>query len=623
MTRKANEIADLVEETITRFRVLDADEKKWQQVEAGTFDFTQVIPKEVGVTPVPAISRGLTEMVSLQKAVLSVPMRPVVHLSKSGTRADEERDAMEVFFDYARYRMDPSGFHRRRRRDHIVRSRFGVDILSINPVTGKEDEDYWRYNLHTPDPKAIGPIERDGKLETVVLEEEIAALDLADYADGYKGKTKKDAGDFLKRTFPNLRLSDGRTVGETEDFNGKRLKRCVVYDSDRIYQYVNDTGVADSAQRYVEVNEEVNTFGAPPVVIYPGIYRPHTDIKERYEGLMWPVARAYYNWELINSIALTVFANPRYAEQLDKDIAGQLLDSLAGAVSSGNTEQLSSTVKRMQLPERDKSGRVGASIAFGNVTDITPKLDSAFSIALQYFREELDEVRQQWQSVFPSPEVVERGTSAGIFAAIEAGHRRAEEPQSVVIAGEARLFTLIAHDIAHAYKRDIRFRVYDDVAPSMAKEIESGSEFKVTPDMMAQFPVKARVGLEPVPDTKAQQAAAVSMEVEAQAAVGVKNAKRVYEAMGITNVSERLEEDAALQNAAMLGPGFMALAMEDELVQLALEEGRDSALLKSLFLPQLDTGGGGPGGGEGVNTGYRYNAPATPQAGNANGSTPR
>jgi hypothetical protein len=617
MAYDAKDIKSLVNEVLDPFRDLDDRETMYQQIEAGTYAWEQDIPKELG-QPVPAISRGATELVQLMDAVLSIALRPVVHLSKSGDKADEEADALEVFWDYWSFRTDPYGVHRRRARDHQIRSRFGVNILSIKPQGGDgyDEESYWRWELHSPDPRTVGVLEHNDDYTVAVLEEEIPYLDLAKYLKGRRDG--EPAKDFLSRKLKGLAIGDGIPMTGSNDARLPKIKRCVVYTDEDICQYVQVArgNNGSSATSYEQMDDaEPNPFGRVPVVLYPGIYRSHMPVAERYEGVMWPAMQTERNLILMNSIALTIYGNQQLVSAMDKDMVVALLNAMNDPANSG--PELGQTLRNLLQPQKGEDGRRGTTLAFGNVADMTPKLDATFATALQAFKEDQNRLAQQWQSVFPTAETVQQATAAGIIASIEQGNRRGEKELASVVAGRQRLFELVAYDICNSYKQDVEFKIYGGEGKAVeAKEIKAGSEFVVTPDMMRQFvDGRATVTLEPAPDTGAQRAAAVSQEIELQAAIGVKNPAKLYEAAGVSNVTERLEEDAALTNAAYLGPGAASMAMQDVLNEFALEQERPIEVLQQLWMPQFGNTGQGQGGGpiQAGGGGFQYRSPERAQ----------
>lgn len=621
MAYDASEIKGLVKDVWEPFNALDGPESDIKKIEAGTYPWESVIPAELG-TPVPATARFLTEIVGLIDRVLSIPIRPVVNLSKFGETADKERDTIETFDDYWRFRTDPHGYHRRTRRDNAIRSRFAANILSINPYAPDSDdydEHYWRWNLDSPDPASIGVLQRDGQITLGVLKEEIPYLEMAKYLSGRK--EKEPAREFLTRKLGGLKLGDGSAPWSeraSEHDSLKKITRCIVYTDEDIAQYIEvGRGNDSSSKSYAQVEAtEPNPFGQVPIVLFPGIYRPHTDVSEAYEGIMWPIANSVRNLILMASIALTIYGNPKLIDQMDVDTAQQMLASLDGP----NPQQLLDTLRTLQQPQVDAQGRVGRSVAFGDVADMTPKLDAGFATALQFFWDDLNRQMTRWQAVFPDPDTVEKSTAAGLIASIEQGQRSAEQWLAVMVAGEQKLLEMVHYDIAQTYKRDVSFKVGGQELTVTLDGFESGSEYTFTPDMAQQFvDGSAWVSLEPVPATGAQQAAAVRQEIEIQAAVGVKNSKRLYEAAGETNVTSRMEEDAALTNAEYMGPGAAQMAMQDVINEYALQMERPAEIIRGVWIPQF---GQGEQQGQGqANTGYTYNPPPIPQTSGANGST--
>ena len=629
--RTSSEIKELVHEAREGLQKLDTIEDFWHRVEAGAYDYASKVPKDLGDAVV-VKRRGVTEQAALMESVISWPLRVSVDLAKEGPKAESEADDIETFLAHCLLRGDPSDTGKSRLRYDMVHSRFGAMWVAVVPKNrpprnkgesekayqirvDQWEQQYWRWRFETLNPRTVGFLERNGLVTMAVVEEEIGVIDLASY---YENEKDQHPLELLQEKLPNLRAMDGTSPEDGENWLKSKVKRCIVDDGGRIYHYIEQPNSTDG-QEYREATESFpNTLGRPSLIVFHGTYRPHAPPEERHEAMMAPMVEIEHRLTMFESIAMTVAGNPRFAEEMPPDISAQLLNLIASGVDA-------KTFASASLDAKDEQGRRVVTALKGTLKDASTKLGPEFQLAYDAALKQWDDARQSLMMLNPAPDTIEQGTAASIYAAIEAGMRRFEKQQSTIVGGYTAALNMIAHDIVYGQNphlntsgpdayldKAIEFRTVGKELRRTGRAVEAGKKMTISPKVFAQFPEPGRINVEIVAASQAQRAAAVQLALEMEQR-GFATPADVLEASGEEDVSGKLIELAAWQNAKLLSPGYTKMAMIDAIRRLAIREGRDEAMLQMLFTPEF--GGGGGGGPPKTVSGSSYSAPNTPMPG--------
>ena len=623
--RTSAEVKKLIEEARQPFRALDAAERFWQEVEAGTYDYEAKIPDELG-EPIVRPRRMVTQRAQYQESIISWPFRVVVSLG-AGTQDEGHADEVETDLAHARLRIDPNGEAGRILRHHMVHSRFGAVRLYKVPKNApagpkgetaerkkqrieRWEQDYWRWRIEALNPRTVGFTRRDGMITCSVIEEEIPVLDLKQYADDQE----------ISQAFPGLRADDGKSPEDGDSWMQSRITRYIVDDGVTECVYIKQTNRAGrdsdgrfySGEHYEKVDEAPNTFGCPSVVVYPFVERPHAPIKERYEAGMAPHCEAEFALTMLQGIAMTVSANPMWAEEYPEDVA----NTLSRLIAAGTDPK---TFSASSLGQKDAQGRRTITPLKGTLKSAQSELGEAYNRVWDSVEKEWDELGQGLMMLNPD-NMGENTPAAVVYAQLEMGQRLFEKQQDTIRRNEELILRMIAHDVVHGLNphvattgsgpNDQSVSYVTLGAETRSKKVAAGEKRVMRPARYEGVDQPGVITLVPVVNSKAQEAAATQLELSLLDR-GMSNPERVYQARGVDDATGELEKDAAWHNAQLLGPGIRRLRMVDVIVFGAMRDGRDPELLKAMFMPEEAPP---EGGGEQTQTtrGQTYSPPAQP-----------
>lgn len=615
-SRSSAEVSDIVNTVREPLRSLEEPTRRRQQVEAGTFPFQNVLPKELG-TPVVSRRRNVTHVSELMESILSWPLRFRVNLARGGPVAEREANRLEAFFAHAYYRCDPSGYHRWRVRADMVRSPYGAMWLSVNPHNppkqkrGESNKDwqkrvddyeaaYWRWALSTPAWDTAAMTRRDGEISLAVLDEKIPIVDLCDQF-GIDKDTRPLR--LLAKELPNIRGEDGRSPDDGNAWLHSSVRRVTIDDGSRICYYIEQenssgrdsgSGKFYAGKQYIEVGDPYrNTFGMPSLILFPGVERPHAPIEERYEGLNAAMCEVEYDLTMFESIALTIAANPRFAVSLPEEVAKAAMQATAI-----DPERMTETDLELWQRSEDESGAMVVPQLRGPLENAMWKLGPEFTMAYEGKRQQWQELNAKLSALGISPEEVTQGTAAAVLAKQDAGVRAFERPHNVISTGFQQFARMIANDAVYGLNphlvkggpkegldKPISFKAIGQEART-SKALKPGDSFEIAPSDFMQFVNgTASVTVEVVASTPAQRAAAVQLAAEAKQ-MGYGTLADVVEASGETDVTEKLKQIAAEKNAELLGPGMATWGTRDAIRRISLREERDEQVLLATWLPQ-------------------------------------
>lgn len=625
--RTQAQVRRIVQDARQHIRAVDEKEKFWHEVEEGSYDYESRIPSVLG-EPVVVKRRGLTGKVNLYESIFSWPWRVHVDLGEDGM--EEKEDLMEVYFQHCFNRADPGGVQWDRIRNHMVRSRFGaawVSIVPYNPPKERRegeteavfkkrveayDAGYWRYKIEALNPNTVGFVERSGEIVLAVLEERIPLVKLTE--PGEDDDPEAQPIQILNNRYPGIRAGDGSDPMQTQDWTEKTVTRYTVDDGETICCYI-EGGSGSSKRLYDDPKVYPNTFGEPSLIVFKGIERSHASDETRYEAVIGPHATLEHKLTTMDSIAMTVAANPNFVNELPPEVSAKVTELLA----SGFDPKLLSTDMGSATQSRDQRGRRRVPAVRGSMRDITHRLGEEFWRVYEASERQEDKLDRQLVMLNPSPEVIEEGTAASIFAGIEAGMRSVEKPLRQIEGGRAKFFRMVAHDVVEGlnphlktvgksehHDREIRFRLGKADRTEKYK-----GEQKISPELFLRFPSPGTITTQIEPGGEAQKAARVKLAMELQEK-GFGTTASVLEARGISDVTKEGIEIAAEGQAKYLGPGLAKLAMLDTLRYIAAREMRDPDLLVQMLLPELADAPSGPQRLGSLMGGQTYSPPNTP-----------
>ena len=643
--RSAGEVKSLIDAMERNVRILDEPEQEWHQVEDGSYNYAKHIPPELyNDEPVIQQMRMLTLDAIAMQAAISWPLKIKVDFPKAGPQAQSDADTAEVFFGHCIERMDPR--HEKKQYLHWgqIHSRFGAlwpSVVAKNPPKQKKGESdkvyqlrrdswesgYWRWAMDVLNPKTVSFLDRDGEITACGLYEEIPVLDFLQlYHKGKDGESVEDLHPLriLDTEFPYLRATDGSSPSRggtdlTNWIGGKKVKRWLIDDGQHICHYVEGPGYSDAMPVYRDVVEPVkNTFGRPSLILFTGLYRPHREMRYRYEAFYGYLAKAERDLNITTSLIWTLVANRKWAQPLPAEMRQQV---------AANPKLVDS----FPVKHRDKDGRPMVPVTMGNLQDVSNLVPS--EIWQLYERQTLnyDKLRSWLDLLSPSPETMEKATAAVVLYGTQAGLRPVEGPQASATTGYETLFRMIAHDFIHGLNPH-----YDTNGPSKEHDqsiefaatggewsnakAEKGKKYEIGAQLMARFPDEGSVSCEPVAKTDAQKTALVQHEMTLLAHdPPLTTPDRVLEAKGVTDLSEEKAQIDAYILFQAAAPRLHNMFMGNVLKRIAAREGRDEMALAAMaggpigVAPPMN--GNRPPGGKGFS--YQTPAGGTPTGGGA------
>lgn len=625
--RTQTEIRRIIDEAFIDRVDIDAKEKWWHEVEDGTFDYASVMPAVLG-PPVIAKRRTLTQKVALLESVLGWPYRIMIDLGDDRPTAKAQEDLLEVFFRETERMADPNGSQMEAARNHIVTSRYGAVWVTVIPretMTQGEHESkevydkrcqayeasYSRYHMEAINPAVCGEVTRGGRMQLAVIEEKVPIINCLQPWSEDEQELKPHQ--ILTMRWPNgVKSSDGVPIDE-HTLHSSYVTRIVIDDGEWIQTYI-DIGVQqhNRSRYHAEPEPFRNTFGRPSLLLAYGTNRPHRQKKTKYEALIAPHVEVEYRLTLMESIALTVAANPRFVNEVPPEVS----KDINRLISEGIDPKLLQQDLTEEVTTRDGRRRRRVPAIRGTMKDVSTKLGDEFMLVYNGLLRQEEKAEAALMMLNPSPDVIEKGTAASIFAGIEASMRTLEKPVKSLEVLRKTFFEMVAHDVVYGlnphlmvsgaskqHDVPVKFRVRKGAA-----KVKAGDR-SIDPDVFTNFPKPGEISTEIIPGGETQKAARVQMAMSLVDA-GYESPDAVFEARGIQNVTQKLIEVAASNNAAMLGPGNAKLAYIDMLRFIALREGRDPELLLQTYLPELV-----PPEARSLSSltgGTTYNPPATP-----------
>lgn len=552
------DIQHIIRQAEEHTRIHDEDAQKWREVEADTFDYGALIPKELyngdSGTGEPLVIRraGLQNDTDIIQSVVGWPARISVDLPKAGIEASRKEDELEAYFAYSSHMCDPRG--EKKSSVHAYQTLWpytGIwqHAVPYDPPKKRRDEStkdyeyrkqaydkkYWRYAWEVPIPDHLSFLARGGDATLACLWEDIPVIDfMQDYAE------LDDEDDLTPLTlfttqFPWLRASDGTAPernNETKWFSSAKIRRWMVCDGTNIYHQVEmggtqptrDTRTRKYSRTVGDMHEAMtcvpNTFGRCSFVLIHSRYRPGNTYAHR--SLISGIAPAYYNVTMMQSLYATMQANDRWLTTLPQDVAQSLV--LADAQADPGAE---SAIAKYQ--SEIVSGM--ANPLLGTPTNANA-LPQQWWELVQHLEAQLTQARAPIISLLPNEVTQRNAPAASVLAAQQQGMRPWERPTTSWCTGVQTLFEMQAHDVVYGlnghlanvgesrtHNRDMRGEQNRDYVDFLAGDytgkasyqpssrIPKGKPYKLSPEQFNEFLTDGKVTVEPMADTDATRAA--------------------------------------------------------------------------------------------------------------------